>query len=234
MTEENIGEDSNVEIPLPPLPGDAVEISMASFVDERDLPEPVEDSQAPAFVSDPTPTLSDPEKEFNSSQVQNALDDDVDEGGVSRAVSKSAPIQSAPQAVIKEEKTFSPNWIQNGLADSDNEGGIVPNKTTTINSDEVVMEKSSDFQETKEGYRLYGFTVQYPSKGGFVTKQVSEYHNDVQNAIVSVCGSQYLMIANNAFVIASIVGGIPKISCGDEDIFTYVRDKDGVGGGWRK
>lgn len=277
-------DDDGKEIKLPPMPDDAIEFGvkkdtgLESFIDqtgesaedfknlseqsivdndesERNLSLSDLVAEEPVIVSDPMPTPSDPEHEFNPANTQNALDDFDEEGGARKAVVPGATLPESKAKIItlneidigNKESTFNPGTIQNALVNSDVEGGIVTNKSTgsmkTANGDSAndgKQIKSSDPALEEKMYRVYGFIVQFEHTNSAgekitVTKEISDFFEDETSAMISVNGKKYLMPGKNkTFNIVNIVSGVPCISHQDRNIYTYTGDKIGAGGYWKR
>jgi hypothetical protein len=207
--------------------------------------------QEPLITEDPMPTPVDPEKEFDPTSTQNALDDFDEEGGVRKAVAKGPTLTKSASKEVRinlggKVSDYNPGTVQDALQDSSVEGGVVSNKSTgpmkTPQGDSAkdgsqVKGITSDSDTMK--YRVYGFTIQYQtvSQGEKVTctRQISDFYDDKTKAMVSVNGSKYLMpLENGSFEITDIVSGTPQISYGDQSLYTYSGGKMGEGGYWKR
>jgi hypothetical protein len=212
-------------------------------------------SEEPVIVTDPMPTPVDPEKEFDPTSTQNALDDFDEEGGVRKAVAKGPTLTKSASKEVRvnlggKVSDYNPGTVQDALQDSSIEGGVVSNKSTgsmkTPDNDSAkdgqqvksnTIDKNSEFSR----YRVYGFNVQFLAKNSYdetivVTRQVSDFFDDQTKAMISVNGSKYLMpMENGSFEVVDIVSGTPQISLGDQNLYTYAGEKKiGEGGYWKR
>ena len=213
----------------------------------------INDEGEPIITNDPMPTPVDPEKEFDPSSTQNALDDFDEEGGVRKAVAKGPTMAKLASKEIKVDlgsrtSNYNPGTVQDALQDSSIEGGVVSNKSTgpmkTPGGDSAKdgsqIKGITDKISESNKYRVYGFSVQYLTKNSadevvIVTKQVNDYFDDLLKAEVSVNGSKYLMpLDNGAFEVVDIVSGTPQISLGDQNLYIYTGGKTGEGGYWKR
>jgi len=195
-------------------------------------------------TTDPNPTPADPVKEFYG-QIQNGLVDLEKEGGVSSVVSPNgdsltesvdgAKFVKIPDTALdgiidlgKGKNEFSHDSVQNALKDEAIEGGIVPYKSAAaMRSDDPAKDgsqiKQSSIKES-EGYKLYGFTIQYTDGGRSVTVDVNDFFDELEIATVSINGNKYLMPIHDGFRLVNIVSGIPMISHQDQAIYKHVNN----------
>ena len=207
---------------------------------------------APEIVTDPEPTHAATYKdEFDINSTQNALDDFDEEGGI-RKVVVGGPVMLTHESSVEMKvdlgnkvSDFNPGTVQNALLDSSVEGGVVSNKTTGAMKTEDYTKDGSQTKETDKvtesnKYRVFGFAVQFKSKNSLdeivtVTKQISDYFEDLTKAMITVNGSKYLMpLKNGAFDVVDVVSGIPSISFQDQMLYTYTGGKIGMGGYWKR
>jgi len=201
---------------------------------------PIDDDK---ITSDPTPTPADQSKAFHD-VIQAGLIDLDDEGGVKPVTSNTVSvfddtkIITIPEGVFSgvvglgaNKSQFSPGTVQNALRDNDNEGGIVSNKSASMmRSDDPAkdggqMKLSSVLDENENKFRLYGFTVQYNDGNKIVTRNVSDFFDDLETATVSINGAKYLMPMIDGFKVVDIVSGVPLISYLEQAMFQHMNSE---------
>jgi len=199
----------------------------------------------PLIVKDATLTPANPEKEFVP-KTQPALADIEEEGGISKVTSnggipvmgstvvkeleKSEDVKSLESimAGLAAEKTgFNPS-IQNALTDTEHEGGVVSPKSTgsVPNGGDYAKDgfqnKSVKESDVKDKYRLYGFVVQFSGGDNIITRNVSDYFDDIEIAKYSINNGKYLMpTSSGAYKLTDIVSGLPELSLNDQQLFKY-------------
>jgi hypothetical protein len=205
----------------------------------------------PVITEDPMPTPVAPEKEFDPTSTQNALDDFDEEGGVRKAVIRGPTLTKSASKEVRinlgsRTSDYSPGTVQDALQDSNVEGGVVSNKSTgamkTPGGDSArdgAQVKGNTDESDVTKYRVYGFNIQYQTinqdERVTVTRQVNDFFEDQNKAMMSVNGSKYLMLLNNGIEVVDIVSGTPQISYGDQNLYTYNGEKKlGEGGYWKR
>jgi hypothetical protein len=201
---------------------------------------PIDDDK---ITNDPTPTPADQSKAFHD-VIQAGLVDLDDEGGVKPVTSNTVNILddtkliTIPDGVFDgvlglgaNKSQFSPGTVQNALRDNDTEGGIVSNKSASMmRSDDPAkdggqMKLSSVLDENENKFRLYGFTVQYSDGSKVVTRNVSDFFDDLESATVSINGAKYLMPMANGFKVVDIVSGVPIVSHSEQAIYQHINSE---------
>jgi hypothetical protein len=249
---------------LPPLPDQAIEYGAGSrnpledIVSELAEPKSVVfqvsdvddnsvsiqdavDVDEPEIVNTPEVVIAPDNKEFVP-KVQNALSDDDDEGGATKAKVRGPTAPESSGKFIKpaqainllgnKDSGFNPGTVQNALEDERIEGGIISAKSTgpMISDGDAAKEgfqvKEVKAEDNKNKYRVYGFTVQYESEDGtLVTKPVSDFFDHLPIAQAVINGRNYLMPGpNGTYLKVNIVSGVPEISIDDRRILRYSND----------